>query len=117
MLSTKTSGGGKNLVVPASGARVLVQAVVQVHSPGLTPATVNCHLETADLSGGKITPFGSSVSVVAPGGVESGQPAAVPLTANVSLVGSETYDLRVVCRTEAGQANALGGSITAIGIS
>ncbi len=117
VLSTKTSGGGKNLVVPASGARVLVQAVVQVRSIGETAAAVNCHLETADLGGGKATSFGAPVSVVAPGGVKTGQPGAVPLTANVSLVGGETYDLRVVCRAEEGQAYALGGSITAVGIS
>ena len=118
VLSTKASGGGKNLVVPASGARVLVQAVVQVRSIGLTAATVSCHLATADLGGGNVTSFGAPVSVIAPGGVASGQPAAVPLAANVSLAGGETYDVRVVCRTEGvGQAEALGGSITALGIS
>jgi hypothetical protein len=80
---------------------------------------MTCHFAAADLSGANVTSFGVPVSMTAPGGDHYALPAAVPLTANVSLVGGQTYDLRVYCAggDPAGGSDAgyvLGGSITAV---
>lgn len=114
VLSTKTSGGGRNLVVPPTGARMLVQAVVQITNTPPAPSVAACHLAAADLSGANLTPVGVTVTGTAPGGEAYELPAGVPLTANVSLVGG-IYDLRVYCKNPTiGTTYALGGSITAV---
>jgi hypothetical protein len=113
VMSTKTSGGGRNLVVPTSGARVLAQAVVQIRNVPQGPETVTCHFATADLSGGSVTTFGVPLTTTAPGGEAYAQPAALPMAAEVSLVGGQ-YDLRVYCKSASNSAYALGGAITAV---
>lgn len=116
VLRTKT--GGKNLSLPEAGAHVLVQASIQVENVQAEKSEVTCRLAWEGLAGGGSGPhlFGEPSVADLQGLVV--RHAEIPLTANVSLIGGETYDIQVYCHTgfpQADFAKVLGGAINALG--
>jgi hypothetical protein len=95
---------------------VLAQASVQVENAQVEKVRVTCHFAWEGLAGGGPHPFGEPSTVDLEGAFVTR--AAIPLTANVSLIGGETYDLQVYCHTGLPQfhfAKVLGGAINALG--
>lgn len=76
---------------------------------------VSCHLAWEGLGGGGPHAFGEPSTVDLGGNFVTY--AEVPLTADVSLVGGETYDLQLYCHSGFAQANhakVLAGAINAL---
>jgi hypothetical protein len=112
VLSSKTSGGGKNLVLSGSGAHVLLQATIQLENTSPERAELTCNLAEEPFAGGGPVAIGIASKLDIPAGNKF---AELPLTASVSLVGGETYDLRVYChKALVGSASADGGSLNAV---
>ncbi len=114
VLSTHSSGNGRDLTLPGLGALVFVQATVQATNGGAGLAEVKCQLAEEGLEGGGPVFFGQTSTVdIAAGTVFE----EIPLTGAVEVGGDETYDLRVYCnKSQAGQtASVSGGSLTAVG--
>ena len=114
VLRTKTSG--KNLSLQGAGAHVLAQASVQVENTNTSKVEVTCRFAWEGLAGGGPHPFGESSTVDLEGNFVVH--AEIPLTATISLIGGETYDLQVYCHSgfpQANHAKILGGAITALG--
>lgn len=111
VLATKTSGGGKNLVITGTSARVMVQATIQAIS-GIEGTSFGCHFAAQGLAGGEPVSFGLPSKSTIPAGERY---AALPMTANIALVGPETYDLQIYCETiSTGQPSVIGGSLNAV---
>jgi hypothetical protein len=113
VLQTKTSG--KNLVLATAGAHVLAQASVQIENLEVSKVEVTCQLAWEGLAGGGSHPFGEPSTVDLEGSFVAH--AEIPLTATVSLLGGESYNLQVFCHVgnfEGKHAAALGGAINAL---
>jgi Collagen triple helix repeat (20 copies) len=113
VLSTKSSG--KNLALPAAGAHVLAQASVGVANSEVSAVKITCQLAWEALAGGGPHLIGNPGIVELQGTFVTR--TELPLTANVSLVGGETYALQVYCHTQFGASNGrvLAAAINAVG--
>ncbi|HEY4997351.1 MAG TPA: hypothetical protein VII03_05095 [Solirubrobacteraceae bacterium] len=101
VLSTKKSGGGKNLVVAGSGARVLIQASLQVTNPGPERYVLTCQFGYEGFAGAPATRFGEPTEIgIQPPGGQAPVPTELSMTSNVALPGAETYDLEVYCTAD-----------------
>ena len=113
VLATKT--GGKTLSLSSAGAHVLAQASVQVENTLTSKVEVTCHFAWEGHAGGGPHSFGEASTVDLEGSFVFH--AEIPLTATVSLVGGQTYDLQVDCHSGFAQSNhakVLSGAINAL---
>jgi hypothetical protein len=113
VLSTKTTG--KTLALPTSGAHILAEASVQVANTEVSEVTITCQLAWEALAGGGPHLFGNAAVVDLEGSFVAR--ADLPLTATVSLVGGETYDLQICCHSNFGASNGrvLRAALNAVG--
>ena len=113
VISTKTSG--KTLALPTAGAHVLADASVQVANAEVSAVTITCQFAWEALAGGGPHLFGNAAVVNLQGSFVTR--ADLPLTATVSLVGGETYDLQVYCHSNFGASSGrvLRAALNAVG--